>query len=59
MPIARLSTHVLDTTVGRHPGDTVTADGVSLAGEGVTNDDGRIFQLNARQVALARTGGIG
>lgn len=60
MTIVRLSTHVLDTTVGRPAAgipatlERVAADGVSLVGAGVTDDDGRVFQLNAADLTPGR-----
>jgi 5-hydroxyisourate hydrolase len=55
--IARISTHVLDTALGRPaPGipvvlEAVGPDGSSqVLGEGVTDDDGRVGQLNRAPV---------
>ncbi len=60
MTIVRLSTHVLDTTVGR-PAVGIPAaleglvDGAtSELGRGRTDDDGRVFQLNATDLAPGR-----
>ena len=58
MTISRLSTHVLDTTLGR-PAAGITAvlehiapDGTSVeVGRGITDADGRIQQLNAPELA--------
>ncbi|ACV76668.1 hydroxyisourate hydrolase [Nakamurella multipartita] len=60
MTIVRLSTHVLDTTVGRPAGgipanlESLTPEGVSEVGRGRTDDDGRVFQLNATGLAPGR-----
>jgi 5-hydroxyisourate hydrolase len=60
MTIVRLSTHVLDTSGGRPAAgipatlERVAADGVSLVGAGVTDDDGRVFQLNAADLTPGR-----
>ena len=60
MTIARLSTHVLDTTVGR-PAAGIPAVLESLGqarssevGRGSTDDDGRVFQLNTADLAPGR-----
>lgn len=52
--IGRISTHVLDTTLGRPAGgipailEHIAPDGTSLeVGHGTTDADGRIHQLNA------------
>jgi 5-hydroxyisourate hydrolase len=58
--IVRLSTHVLDTTAGRPAGglpailETVAGEEISLAGRGVTDDDGRVFRLNGDDLAPGR-----
>ena len=56
--ITRLSTHVLDTTVGKPAGgipaslEQIDPDGSAWAvGTGVTDDDGRIQQLNTEALA--------
>lgn len=60
MTIVRLSTHVLDTTLGRPAAgvpallELLDAAGVSDAGRGTTDDDGRVFQLNAADLAPGR-----
>ena len=60
MTIVRLSTHVLDTTIGR-PAAGIPALLESLgpgtateAGRGETDDDGRVFQLNRADLAPGR-----
>lgn len=58
--ITRVSTHVLDTTVGRPAAgvparlEILSAAGVSEAGGGITDDDGRVFQLNSTDLAAGR-----
>jgi len=54
MTISRLSTHVLDTTLGRPAAgipailEHIAPDGSSVeVGHGTTDEDGRIAQLNA------------
>lgn len=60
MTIARLSTHVLDTTIGRPAAgipavlDIVGPDGISEAGRGVTDDDGRVVRLNTADLDPGR-----
>lgn len=50
--IARISTHLLDTAAGRPAAGVpvllqrVTGDGATVVGRGVTDDDGRVGQLN-------------
>lgn len=52
MTIVRLSTHVLDTTVGRPAAgipallETLSDAGAVAIGRGETDDDGRVFRLN-------------
>lgn len=60
MTIVRLSTHVLDTTVGR-PAAGIPARLENLGvhspfsvGRGETDDDGRVFQLNDAELAPGR-----
>lgn len=57
--IVRLSTHVLDTTVGRPaagiPAALESLDGTPLSAPGsVTDDDGRVFRLNIADLAPGR-----
>jgi len=60
MTIVRLSTHVLDTTVGRPAGgipavlESLTPEGISVVGEGETDEDGRVLKLNAAELAAGR-----
>lgn len=60
MTIVRLSTHVLDTTLGRPavgiPArlEILDSAGASEAGRGETDDDGRVFQLNRADLAPGR-----
>lgn len=60
MTIVRLSTHVLDTTLGRPaagiPATLETLDGTtaSVLGSAETDDDGRVFRLNAADLAPGR-----
>lgn len=52
MTIVRLSTHVLDTTVGRPAAgipallDSLAGETATTVGRGETDDDGRVFRLN-------------
>lgn len=57
-PITRLSTHVLDAALGRPAGgipvvlESVSPDGgCVLVGEGVTDEDGRVHQVNTAALA--------
>jgi hydroxyisourate hydrolase len=58
--IARLSTHVLDTTIGRPAAgipallESLDPGGASEVGRGTTDDDGRVFQLNTADLAPGR-----
>jgi 5-hydroxyisourate hydrolase len=60
MTIVRLSTHVLDTTLGRPaagiPATLEYTEGSTAvaAGSGETDDDGRVFQLNTADLAAGR-----
>lgn len=60
MRIVRLSTHVLDTTVGRPAAgipvtlEKVAEEGVSLISESVTDDDGRVVKVNAQDLTPGR-----
>lgn len=60
MTIVRLSTHVLDTTVGRPAGgiparlETIDPEGFSEVGRATTDDDGRVFQLNSADLEPGR-----
>lgn len=54
-PITRLSTHVLDAALGRPAAgipvvlESVAPDGICVTvGDGVTDDDGRVGQVNAQ-----------
>ncbi|HEY5878016.1 MAG TPA: hydroxyisourate hydrolase [Nakamurella sp.] len=58
--IVRLSTHVLDTTVGRPAAgiparlESLGAGPVSIVGEDETDDDGRVFRLNTADLQPGR-----
>ena len=59
MTIVRLSTHVLDTTLGRPaagiPAALESLDGTPLSAAGsVTDDDGRVLKLNVADLAPGR-----
>jgi len=60
MTIVRLSTHVLDTTIGRPAAgipallESIGPGTAAEAGRGETDDDGRVFQLNAADLAPGR-----
>lgn len=60
MTIDRLSTHVLDTTIGRPAAgipavlESLDGGGWAEVGRGTTDDDGRVFRLNLASLTPGR-----